>query len=103
MTLGRLSAKSLAAGTNTLIYTAPERSSGIKATVNICNRNTVDATIRLALVPQYAGALDVADYIEYDVVLRPGGVIERTGIQMVIGQSIVGYSDISNVTFQMWG
>ena len=103
MTLGRLAANSIPAGANTLIYTTPSRSSGIEATVNICNRNTVDATIRLAIVPEYVDSLDMADYIEYDVVVRPGGVIERKGIQLIIGQSIVGYSDVSNVTFQMWG
>jgi len=102
MTLGRLSAIDISAGTNTLIYTVPERSTNFSATVNICNRNDSDVVIRLALVDGVLADLVDADYIEYDIIVRAGGLIERSDIRMVEGQSLVGYSDNSNVTFQVW-
>jgi len=102
MSLGRLSAVDISAGTNTLIYTVPARSTKFSATVNICNRNDSDVVIRLALVDGVLADLVDADYIEYDITVRAGGLIERSDIRMVEGQSLIGYSDSSNVNFQVW-
>jgi len=102
MTLGRLAAVDIGAGTNTLIYTVPERSGSFKATVNICNRNNSDAEIRLAIVDGGVADLAVADWIEYDIIIRSGGLMERTGLELTPEQSIVGYSDTSNVNFTVW-
>ena len=102
MTLGRLAAKTLGAGVNTLIYTVPERSNGFSTAVNISNRNDTDVKIRIALVDGVVADLSSEDYIEYDVTVRANGVLERDGIDMTIGQSIVGYSDTGNVSFTMW-
>lgn len=101
MTSGRLAAKDITAGTNTSIYTAPEQHP-MNVTVAITNRNDEDVVIRLALLDGAIGTLDGSDYIEYDVTIRPYGLIERSGIQMTPAQSIVGYSDTSNVSFQVW-
>ena len=102
MTLGRLAAINISAGTNTLIYTVPERSTNFSATVNICNRNDSDVVVRLALVDGVLADLVDADYIEYDITVRAGGLIERSDIRMIEGQSLIGYSDSSNVNFQVW-
>jgi len=103
MTLGRLAAVDISAGINTLIYTVPERSSNFDATVNICNRNkTTNAIIRLAFVHGVLANLADTDWIEYDVVIKPGGLIVRDGIEMMNGQSLVGYSNINNVSFTVW-
>jgi len=102
MTLGRLSAIDIGAGTNTLIYTVPERSGIFKATLNICNRNNSDADIRWAIVDGGVSDMTNADWIEYGVTIRAGGVVERLGLELTPGQSIVGYSDTSNVNFTVW-
>jgi hypothetical protein len=70
--------------------------------VGICNRNNEDAVIRLALLNSGLETLAAEDYIEYDVVIRPGGVLERTDLKMAAYQSLVGYSDIANVSFSVW-
>ena len=101
MTSGRLAAVDISAGTNTLIYTVAG-SKSFSVTVNISNRNDSDAVIRLAFVDGVLANLADADYIEYDVTVRAGGLIERSGIEMTPGQSIIGYSNKNNVSFQVW-
>ena len=101
--LGRLAAVEPSVGVNTLIYTTPPGSSGISATVSICNRNATDAVIRLAFVDGVVADLVDADWIEYDVTIRAGGILERSDIRTTRGQSFVGYSNTANVNFQIWG
>lgn len=103
MTLGRLAASTLSAGTNTLIYTVPSASSGISATINVANRGTEDAEVSLAFVDGTLTALADEDWIEKNVTLRAGGVIERSGITMYRGASIIAYASKSDVNVQVWG
>lgn len=101
MATGRLGAESLAATTNTTIYTVP---SDIVATVtvNICNRDASSSNVRLALVDGDIGSLSDKDYIEYTEICA-NGVIERSGIAMGAGQTIVAYSGNALTTVQVWG
>ena len=101
MPSGRLSAIDIIAGVSTLIYSAPG-GRAIEVSVGICNRNTADARIRLALLDGGLETLAAEDYLEYNTVLRSGGVIERTDLKMAAYQSLVGYSDISNISFTVW-
>ena len=102
MPSGRLAAIDITAGVSTLIYSAPG-GRAIKVTVSICNRGTKDALIRLALLDGDLDTLADEDYIEYDTILRVGGIIERSGLTMAQYQSFIGYSDADNVSFQIWG
>ena len=102
MSLGRLVAVDINAGTNTLIYTVPERAGEFSATLNICNRNDSDVAIHFAVVDGILADLVDEDWTEYNVTIRAGGGIERSEIKMTPGQSIIGYSDTSNVNFQVW-
>ena len=102
MSLGRLAAVDIDVGTNTLIYTVPIRSGEFSATLNICNRNDIDVVIRYALVDGDLSDLVNEDWTEYDVLIRAGGGIERSGLKITPGQSIIGYSNIGNVNFQVW-
>jgi len=102
MTLGRLASTDINAGINTLIYTVPERSVKFSCTLNICNRNDSDVLIRFAIVDGVLADLVDADWIEYNVLVRAGGLIERSELDMKRGQSIIGYSDKSNVSFAVW-
>lgn len=99
---GRLGASSLAAATDTSLYSVP---GSRKATVNvsICNRNAAIATVRLAHVDGALGALASEDYIEYEAEIAPGGVIERTQIPMTATHSIVGRASTTGVSFQVVG
>jgi hypothetical protein len=102
MSSGRLGAVDILATTNTAIYSVP---SGKVATVNInvCNRNAAEIAIRLAVLDGAIGTLANEDYIEYDVPMFDNGVLERTGIVISDGQTVVAYSDTANVSVQVWG
>lgn len=102
MTLGRLAAIDINAGISTLIYTVPEKAGEFSAILNICNRNDSDVVIRFAVVDGILIDLADEDWTEYNVTVRAGGGIERSELRMKSGQSIIGYSDTSNVNFQVW-
>lgn len=102
MASGRLAALDLSATTNTLLYTLDP---GLVGTVNLsfCNRNSESVSIRAALVDGVLVDLDNADYFEYDSCVCSGLPLERSGIVMSAGQSIVVYSDTANVSAVLWG
>ena len=102
MASGRLGAADLAATTNTSIYTVPA-STVATVSVNVVNRNATAVVIRLMHLNGAIGTLAVEDYIEYDVTLNAGGVLERTGIVMAATHVIGAYSDTANVTVQVYG
>ena len=102
MASGRLGAVSLAATTNTAIYTVPASTVAV-VNVSICNRNAVPATVRLMHLDGAIGTLAVEDYIEYSVTIPANGVLERTGIVMAATHVIGGFSFQSGVTFQVYG
>lgn len=102
MSSGRLGAEDLAATTDTTIYTVPA-STVATVCVNVCNRNASNVTVRLAAVDGLIGALTDADYFEYNTILLLNEALERTGIVMSAGQTIVAYSDTANVSVQVWG
>lgn len=102
MPSGRLGAIGVQAGVNTLIYQAPG-GMAFNVTVRICNCNAIDVVIRLALTDGDLATLSSDDWLEYDVTIRANGLIERSSISMAGYQSIIGYSNTSNVTFQVGG
>jgi hypothetical protein len=99
MANGVLGRVSLASTTLTTVYTVPV---GAYANVNITNRTGASAAVRIALA-QTAAAPLVSEYIEYDSYVAPNGVLERTGLVLDAGWSIVAYSDKANVSVQAYG
>lgn len=95
MATGRLGASDISAATNTTVYTCPADTYAVIA-VNICNRGTTTAAIRVALAD--ADTPTAAEYIEYDVDVFAKNVLERTGLVLSAGQRIVVYSDESAVS-----
>lgn len=93
MASGILAALEMPAGVNTTIYTMPF---GIArdVTVNICNKNKADVTIRL-----FAKGIS----LEYDTIIRTNGMLEKTDISLSGEQSLTGYADSANVDFVVWG
>lgn len=86
MASGRLGKAILAANTDTTLYTAPA-STITTATVCVCNTSAVNIAVRLAIATSTAPA--ASDYLEFDVALAPGGVLERSGIAMTAGEQII--------------
>jgi len=91
---------SMPGSTLTTIYTVPADTFAV-LTVNICNRGSTDATVRLA-----TSALDTptnAEYVEYGTTILPGGVLERSGIVLDATKKIVAWSDSTDVSVVAYG
>ena len=100
---GRVGAADLVGGVHTTIFTHPSNSEGtLTVTVNLCNRNTTDATIRVSLLDGAIGTIANEDYIEHGITLKSGGTLQKAGIKMAYGDVLGAYSDKSNVTVQAW-
>jgi len=102
MASGRLGAADLVSATNTLIYTVPATTLSV-VNISVCNRNTTEIKVRIAHVDGAIGTLINEDYIEYDTVIQPNSVLERTGIVMKATHTIIAYSDTNNVSVQVHG
>jgi len=102
MATGKLGAENLVGSADTILYSAP-LSTLATVNLNMCNRTASSVLIRIAVLDGAIGTLATADYIEYDTILSANGVIERTGIVVSNGNSIMVYSDTSNVSATCWG
>ena len=100
MATGILGQNALTAATNTTVYTVPPSIFTVLS-VNVCNRGTTTAAVRLALAA--SSTPTNAEYIEYDVQIGANGVLERTGIMMNAGKNLVVYANNSNVTVTAFG
>jgi|TARA_B100002019_G_scaffold46759_2_gene39454 hypothetical protein len=101
MANGVLGRVSLASTTLTTVYTVPV-STLAYVNINVANRTASNAAVRIALA-QTAGSPSDAEYIEYDSFVAPNGVIERTGLVIDAGWSVVAFSDKANVSVQAYG
>jgi len=100
MATGRLGALDLVAATDTTLYTVPADNFSV-VSVNICNRGTSTANVRLAVAA--AATPTDAEYIEYDAQVLPNGVLERTGIIADAAKLIVVRSSNSDVSAVAYG
>lgn len=100
MASGILGQAALSATTNTTIYSVPASTYSV-VTVNIVNRGTSSAAIRLALSSSANPSAN--EYIEYDTVLPAKNVLERTGIVVEAGRQVIVYSDTANVSASAYG
>ena len=100
MATGRLGVAAIPATTNTSVYAVP---TGFYAVCNVTlvNRNTSAINIRIAL--SNTTSPNVQEWIEYDTVVVPNGVFERTGLVMQAGLNIVVYSSAANVGCTVYG
>lgn len=90
MANGILASATLAAQTYTSIYGPPTSTFSV-VTVSIVNKNTDSISVRLA-VAQDPAIPTVGDYLEYNAVILPGGVLERSGIVIQNGRTFYAYS-----------
>lgn len=92
-----------AADTAVMIYQVP---ASTIATVNIriANRNIAQAEIRVAIsTAATAGAIALADYIDYDVLVPGHGVLEDTGIVCSSGERVWIVSNLANISVRVHG
>ena len=98
---GKLGSAALVPATNTILYTVPVDISFTALNINILNASNGAAKIRIAI--SATSIFSLKDYIEYDVVLAPKGILERTGIICGTGEIITVYSDVANVIARVHG
>ena len=82
------------------VYTVPTGFYTV-CNVSITNRNATAVRIRLALAS--SGTPSLQEYIEYDTIIIPGGVFERTGLVLQAALNIVVYSDTANLGCTVYG
>jgi hypothetical protein len=100
MANGILGQETLTAITETVVYTVPADIFSV-VTVNAVNRGTAARRIRLALAE--ADTATAAEWIEYDVEILPGGVLERTGIVLEAGRRVIAYSNATDISVSVYG
>ena len=89
-----------AANTLTKLAQVP---AGLSAVVNLnaCNTGVSDAKIRFAISSKEIP--DPSEYYEWDTVLSPTAVLERTALSLSAGYSIFVYATTSDIAFNAHG
>jgi hypothetical protein len=100
MATGLLGQVALAATTYTSVYTVPASTFTVFS-VSVLNRASSTASVRVALADSVTPTN--AEFIEYDVPIGSGGVLERTGIMMNAGKQLVVYASNSSVSVSCFG
>jgi len=100
MATGRLGNVDIPATTNTTAYTVPVGTYAV-ANISLTNRNATSISLRVAMATTATPAN--SEWIEYDTVLIPNGVFERTGLVLQGGLNIVVYSTQANVGCTVYG
>ena len=100
MATGRLGVQDLTANTDTTVYTVPVGTYAV-ANVSVTNRNQTSITLRLAMAT--TSTPNPEEFIEYETVIIPNGVFERTGLVMQGGLNIVVRTNQSNVGVTVYG
>jgi hypothetical protein len=71
------------------------------ANISLTNRNATSVNIRVAMAT--TATPTAQEWIEYETVLIPNGVFERTGLVMQGGLNLVVYSSAANVGCTVYG
>jgi hypothetical protein len=100
MATGLLGSADLAANTLTTICTLPAGSQSF--TVNVCNRNFSNVTIRIAPMSTLATPTN-AEYFVYDAILPANNVMQLSGLTSGSAKLVVVRSDTANVSVNVYG
>jgi hypothetical protein len=72
------------------------------ANISLCNRHNVDVKVTLAITDS-ENAFDDARYVEYETILKPKGVLERTAVVVPTEKYITVLSSHNAVSAVAWG
>lgn len=97
---GILGRADLPVNTNRILYTVGLNKLAT-VSVNICNRSENEAFVYVA-ISTTASPLN-SDYIEFNTVLPPYGILERTGIVMGENDNLIVRSETSDVSVVAYG
>ena len=71
--------------------------------ISICNRHNVDITITVAITDTANTIDDSSMYIEYETILKPKGVLERSAVVVATEKFITVKSSHNNVSAVVYG
>jgi hypothetical protein len=100
MATGILGQATLAAVTNTVVYTVPSATVTV-ATISIVNAGAYPAVVNVAVAS--SGTPTASEYIEYQTVIDVNGVLERAGIVANATEAFVVYSTTAGVSATIYG
>jgi hypothetical protein len=100
---GILSRNLLTFNTDTLVYTVPAGQIA-SLTVSVCNQSpSSDARINMALTSNTIASMTANSYIEFNAIVSPFGVLERSAIVLEGGNTIRVLSTNSNTSVVVFG
>ena len=99
MASGTLGQASLAAATNTTVYTA----GATPSTFNVSMTNTTGYPIAVNLSISGASTPVAGEYLEYQTVIPPNSVLERGGLVCTSGKLIVAYATLAGINVNIYG
>lgn len=101
MASGILGQAAVSLQTDTTVYTVPSSTLAV-VNINVVNRSSsVPSAVRVALAT--SATPNNAEYIEYDALIPPLGVLERTGVAMGSGKRVVVYASTPNCSVNVYG
>jgi hypothetical protein len=99
MASGTLGQASLAATTNTTVYTVAATPTVFN--VSITNSSGFPVAVNLAVAA--AATPTTAEYLEYQTVIPGNSVLERGGLVATAGKLIVAYATYTGVSVNVYG
>lgn len=99
MASGTLGQASLAATTNTTVYTA----ASTPTTFNVSMTNTTGLSIAVNLAIASSATPVAGEYIEFQTILPPYGVLDRGGLVCTAGKRVVAYATLAGVNVNVYG
>jgi hypothetical protein len=101
MASGRLATENVTTvGTAVQIYQVPS-SHNASVTINVCNRGTSNAKVRIAVTDSTTPAL--GEWLDFEEVVFPKESYQRTGVVLGSAQYIYFYTDQANISVNVYG
>lgn len=100
MATGVLGQAAPAATTNTVVYTVPAATVAV-VTISVANATLSPIATRVAIAS--SGTPAASEYIEYDTVIAPNGVLERSGIVMNATEAVVVFANAVGLSVSVYG
>ena len=99
MASGTLGQAALVAATNTTVYTV----AATPSVFNVSMVNTTALSIAVNLAIAAAATPTTAEYLEFQTVIPPNGVLERGGIVATTGKRVVAFATSAGITVNVYG